>query len=107
MQTIGDRIRHLRGIAGLSAAEVGRAAGLKNPNHVSMIERGERGKDVAASTAIALARVLGCSVEFLCDGDGDEPSPAQVREAFDRATAEPDGDPVEDITPTPGAGAAA
>lgn len=88
--TIGERIRHLRSLAGLSAADVARAARLKSPSHVAAIERGERGRELAASTAVALARALGCTVEYLCSGAGPEPSPEDVLRAF--RALEPQGD---------------
>lgn len=66
--TLGDRLRSLRERAGLKPAELGERAGLKSPAHVSMIERGERGENLSAAVAISLARVLGCSVEYLIEG---------------------------------------
>lgn len=84
MDTIGSRLAALRGISGLSAAELGTLARLQSPAHVRLIERGER-SGVAATTATALARVLGTSAEYLVDGEGAPPAEADVRAAVERA----------------------
>lgn len=83
--TIGKRLKSLRESAGLKPVQLGRLADLKSPGHISMIERGERGIDdegrvtLSATVAVSLARVLGCSVEYLVNGNGDAPDEATVR----------------------------
>lgn len=85
--TLGKRLLRLRLRSGLSVSELARYAGLKSTAHVGLIERGER-RDVAASTALALARVLGSTVEWLVAGLGQEPTDAQVRAAVAQLTAD-------------------
>ena len=58
-------------------------AGL-SPALVGMIERGDR-TNIAAATAIALARTLGTTAEYLITGDGEPPSDADARAAAERA----------------------
>jgi len=82
---LSDRLRALRLESGLSAAQLSELAGL-SPAHVSIIERGER-PNVAATTATALARVLGTCAEYLVDGVGDAPTADAVRAAVERARA--------------------
>lgn len=83
--TIGERLKSLRESAGLKPVELGRLADLKSPGHISMIERGERGVDddgrvtLSATVAVSLARVLGCSVEYLVTGNEDGPDGETIR----------------------------
>lgn len=82
--TLGKRLLRLRTKAGLSVSELARAAGLKSPSHVGLIERGER-TEIAAQTALALSKTLGVSVEWLVNGEGDEPTEDEVKTAVERA----------------------
>jgi transcriptional regulator with XRE-family HTH domain len=84
--TLGKRLLRLRTKAGVGVSDLAKIAGLKSPSHIGLIERGVR-KDIAASTALALARVLGASVEWLVSGEGDEPSEAVVKAAIGTAQA--------------------
>lgn len=74
----------LRTKAGLGMAELARLAGLKSPSHIGLIERGER-EGIAVQTAMALSRTLGAPLEWLVEGQGDEPSEDAVRRAVERA----------------------
>lgn len=49
-----------------------------------MIETGRR-KNIERETARALARVLGCTVGWLLEGEGAEPSAEEVKAAVERA----------------------
>lgn len=84
--TLGKRLLRLRTKAGLSVSELARVAGLKSPSHVGLIERGERDR-IAADTALALAKTLGASVEWLVNGEGAEPTEDAVRAAITAAQA--------------------
>lgn len=84
METIGSRLAALRGMSGLKATELGELAGLGSPAHVGLIERGGR-PNVAATTAVELARVLGTTAEYLITGRGMPPSEEEVRAAVDAA----------------------
>ena len=85
--SLGTRLGKLREQSGLSLTELGELARLKSPSHIGMIERGQR-PHIEAATAVAICRVLGCSVEWLVLGEGDAPSPDSVRAAVERARAE-------------------
>jgi transcriptional regulator with XRE-family HTH domain len=82
--TLGKRLLRLRTKAGLSVSELARTAGLKSPSHIGLIERGER-VEIAAQTALALSKTLGVSVEWLVNGEGDEPTEDAVKTAVERA----------------------
>ena len=82
--SLASRLAHLRAAAELTPAELARLAGLKNPSHIGMIERGER-TDIAGSTAVEIARVLGTSAEYLVAGRGAPPATASVRIAVAEA----------------------
>lgn len=58
--------------AGLSARQLALNADL-SPGMVSLIERGDRGGSIRATTIDALARALGVSPAWLLNGDGDGP----------------------------------
>jgi transcriptional regulator with XRE-family HTH domain len=91
--SLASRLSAIRSRAGLTQADLAALAGLKNPSHVGMIERGER-SDIAATTATALARTLGTTAEYLVDGEGDAPLDDALRAAVARArrTAQPVAD---------------
>lgn len=90
--SIGARLKARREAAGIERSELGGLAGL-SPALVGMIERGDRA-NIAAATAVALARVLGTTAEYLVTGDGDPPPDAAVRAAVESARAERDRRPV-------------
>lgn len=76
-------------VPGLSARELGALADLPSPT-VSNIERADPARPnekIAARTLLALARVLGTTVEYLVDGEGETPDPAEVNAAVARARA--------------------
>jgi transcriptional regulator with XRE-family HTH domain len=89
----GERLRALREAVGISARELSRVAGMKSHQHVGLIERGDVGSPDYPN-AKKLAGALGCSVAWLLDGDGVEPSADVIRAAVIAAgwtppTAEP------------------
>lgn len=87
--SLNARLAFLRAASGLSAGELAELAGLA-PSLVAMIERGERGANgrLAVSTAASLARVLGCTIDWLVSGHGTEPDDAAVLRAVARAQRE-------------------
>lgn len=88
MDTIGSRIRALREtVEGLTPPKLGRLAGLASPSHIRMLESGERGSGISADVALAIAEVLGTSVEFLIRGEGEPPTAEAVKAAVERAQA--------------------
>lgn len=80
-----DRLHVVRVRAGLSARELSRLAGLTGA-HVGLVESGTI-KAVGAPTAAALARVLGCSLDWLVLGQGEPPSDAELAAAVAAARA--------------------
>ena len=76
---VAERIRQTRLLAGISARELARLAGLQ-PSHASLIESGTVA-NVRVDTLAALARALGCSLDWLVNGDGDAPTEEMVRGA--------------------------
>lgn len=85
MQTLGDRVAHLRTRAELSGSELARLSGLAR-SHVQLIESGAR-MALQADTLLALATVLGVSLDWLVRGLGEEPSPETIRAAVEVARA--------------------
>lgn len=81
---VGARIREARELAGISARELDRLAGLSE-NHTSLLESVVR--DVRAETAVAVARTLGVSLDWLLVGEGKAPSERSVRAAVEAARA--------------------
>ena len=81
---VGVRIREARELAGISARELDRLAGLSE-NHTSLLESVVR--DVRAETAVAVARALGVSLDWLLVGAGRPPTARAVRAAIDAARA--------------------
>ena len=80
LSTFGARVRYLREqVDGLACAELDRLADLHR-GHVWQIEDGSR-ENPESKTVRALARVLGCSVGWLLDGEGKTPSGRTVRAA--------------------------
>jgi transcriptional regulator with XRE-family HTH domain len=74
--SIGERLKRLREMRGLSQNELARRAGISHPV-ISDLERGVR-EDMAVSTAKALARALGVSLEMLVGSEESELQPAAL-----------------------------
>jgi transcriptional regulator with XRE-family HTH domain len=83
--SIGERLRRLRNhVVGLTVRELSALAGLKAPTHVGLLEAGKR-PNPSAETLVALAQVLGTTVEWIVTGEGNEPSADEVHAAVNRA----------------------
>lgn len=80
---VPERLRRLRDIAGISARELSRLAQLPSQSHVTLIE--SKGGTLSTTTATALARVFGCSLDWLVNGTGKEPSARAVRASVEEA----------------------
>lgn len=102
-------------MAGVSASKLSRLAGL-NRVHVGLIEGNEQSR-IEAGTAEKLAKVLGCSLDWLISGNGKPPSDravhaavlaAEVAAGLAAATVEappaPDAAPTQDALPEDDAG---
>lgn len=76
MDTVGTRLKWLRGAAGLSAREVDRLAGLHS-GHTWTIEHGTECR-AQVNTLESIARALGIEPAWLVFGVGDAPDPASV-----------------------------
>jgi len=92
LDSVGGRRRYCRDAASWTRAEVARAAGLKSPSHVGLIERGERA-ELSAATAIALAEVFGVAVAWLVLGEGPEPTVDEGRVSSSQRPTLPAPDP--------------
>ena len=68
MSTLAERIKEAMTHAGMTSAELARAAGVKAPSVAQWI--GGRTKSLKASTANAAAAALGVSVRWLVEGEG-------------------------------------
>jgi transcriptional regulator with XRE-family HTH domain len=82
--TIGERLKRLRELAGLSQNELAKRAGIHHPT-ISALESG-RQRDLTVSVAKKLARALGVSLAMLVgetsEGEDEETAdPASVRAA--------------------------
>ena len=82
MDTLPSRVRHARGVAGISQRELDRLAGLCQ-GHTRRIES-ERGANITVDTARALARVLGVPLGWIVDG-GVVPLDRCIRAAVEAA----------------------
>lgn len=81
---VSDRLLQARALASkLGCRELDRLAGLAE-GHVSMIETGRR-PNLEMSTATALVRVLGVSLDWLVSGVGPTPSARSVRMSVEAA----------------------
>ena len=69
MESLGARIRRLRGEQGLSLSELARLSGVSK-GYLSQVERSPDARPSAA-TIFAVARALGTSVADLFDGTSD------------------------------------
>lgn len=85
-----DRLRELRQSLGLSQQKLSLLAGL-TASHVGLIEQ-NRIDNVSTDTAAALAKVLGCSLDWLVSGDGEPPSLDVSQEALAAARESVAGD---------------
>lgn len=74
--TIGERLKRLREIKGLSQNELAKRAGVHRPT-ISELEAG-RQQDVTVETAKRLARALGVSLGLLVGEDENALEPAGV-----------------------------
>ena len=89
-QTIGDRLRWCRDMAGMTGCELAALSGV-SAQAISDLENGvglSRTAEPAlrAMTALRFTRVFGCSVEWLVLG-GVRPDVVHVVDAVDRARA--------------------
>lgn len=85
MQTLSARLHALREDAGISARLLSELAGLSH-TMVTRLENEDRPRPSGATIAL-LARVLGCSGEYLLFGLTDRPTCEQVRAAVANARA--------------------
>ena len=85
--TLAGRLARLRGVVSpeMSARELARLAEL-SPSMVSFIESGSI-RNPKLGTLRGIAGVLGCSLDWLSAGDGNEPSSRAVNEAVRAARA--------------------
>lgn len=103
--TIGDRLKRLRGDRGLTQEELAEASGISR-DLISMLERGAR-TSARLSTIGALAHALDVEVSELVDrrdhlkGDRDGGSVLAVRDVLLNASLLPGIDPTDDGEPTP------
>lgn len=84
-QTLPERIRYARGLAGLSARRVAILAG-RHPQWLTAVERGVNRAPSAVALS-AVARVLGVTVEWLLEGTGGGPTVGSVQAASEEADA--------------------
>jgi len=82
---IGERLRTLRQLAGISARDLDRLA-VRTEGHANLIETRP---DSAVQTDVAsdYARALGASLDYLIAGKGAAPTEAKVRVAVAKARA--------------------
>lgn len=73
---LGTRLLAARREAGVSRADLARAAGL-HPVHIRKIELGER-PNLSLATASSLAHALGADLEWLANGEGSAPTAEHV-----------------------------
>lgn len=95
--TFAKRVQSLREKAELGPHQLATLAGLSSA-HVSIIERRDD-DNPNVRTVAALARVLGCDLEYLATGEGEEPDAETVRAAVDAARAHSD-DPTGPVATT-------
>lgn len=96
LTTFGARVRHLRQqVEDLACAELDRLAELHR-GHVWQIEQGFR-ENPERDTVRGLARVLGCSVGWLLEGEGAAPAADELRAAVERARKAGTTNPVAEV----------
>lgn len=86
--SVAERLRFARNLTDISARGLARLARLQ-PSHVSLIESGAVA-NVRVDTLSAIARVLGCSLDWLVNGEGDAPVAESVAAAVDAARVNAD-----------------
>jgi transcriptional regulator with XRE-family HTH domain len=86
MTTVAERLKELRGRAGLPRKELARLAGL-SVSLIGHIERGIR-RQPKANTLTELARVFGAEFDYLFSGAGQPPSDRTLRRSVDSARAQ-------------------
>jgi transcriptional regulator with XRE-family HTH domain len=94
--SVGERIALVRGLSGLSAAELGRRAGLSRGT-LPLLEAGTN-KQPGAKTLLALSQATGVPMEWFLAGTGDAPTPESVKAALGISNAE---DPSPDSNAQP------
>lgn len=82
-----ERLKWARKTAQLSQRGLASLAKLKSDAHIRHIESGLI-KSVETHTVQAIARVLGCSLDWLLNGEGDEPTEAAILAAVELARVE-------------------
>lgn len=97
-ETIPERLQKLRARCGLSGRELGKLAGLSS-SACSAIEKGTGNYEL--KTLNPIASVLGCSLDYLVNGEGEPPNDEQLTAAVAAARAAKMGES------TPNGGAAA
>jgi transcriptional regulator with XRE-family HTH domain len=83
VDSISTRIAAARQLAEISAAHLGRLAGLSR-SAVALIESGER-ENPEGRTVSSIAAVLGVSTDWLLNGTGEPPAAEGVRSAVAQA----------------------
>jgi transcriptional regulator with XRE-family HTH domain len=87
VMTLGHRLAHARALVpDLSARQLSVLAALASPGHVEGIESG-RAPNPTTSTLRALAEALGCSLDWLVNGDDPQPTAERVQAAVAAARA--------------------
>lgn len=82
--SLASRFRDLiKPVDDLTLRELGRLAGIAETTP-SLIANGSR-EEIGRKTATGLARVLGCTTDYLLSGTGEPPHPDEVRAAVARA----------------------
>lgn len=82
--TPGERLADLRDRSGLTTRELADLAGVSR-GYVSHVERD---RFQPGKKAFGIARVLGCSFEWIVFGDGDPPTNRQIAQAVRAAREE-------------------
>lgn len=83
--TLRARLRSARKLAGISAKQLDRLAGL-GAGHTNMIESGTR-VDIEGGTLAKLCKALGVSLDWLLLGGGKAPTVNSVRSAIALASS--------------------
>lgn len=85
VETISDRVATLVTLSGLSAAELGRRAGLSRATVASITS--ERNEEPETKTLRLIAECTGAKLSWLLDGEGRPPSTRRVRARVKAAAA--------------------
>lgn len=88
------RLRKLQTVGRISGRKLARLVGWNETALSAAESSGVIGADMSAARVLALAKVLGTTVEWLVLGEGSAPTDAEVRAAVARAEANP-------VTPRP------